>query len=143
MKPTTAAALVLALALTAGLVGVGAAIAGNGTQVLPFGEVNWSRGYVRVSAVGLTLAGGDQEAARANAVSAAQKRLLGVVLDMRGRQGKLRDQVGRQPELKDRLRAIVTSADVKGKAFADGSVEVTLTVATEGPAGLRALLRDF
>lgn len=113
-------------------------------QTLPYGEVNWQRGYVRVSAIGLPpIDGGRGEAARANAVSAAQKRLLAVMLDMRGRQGKLRDQLGRQPELKERLRALVTSADVKGKAFADGSVEVTLTVATEGPHGLRALLRDF
>lgn len=113
-------------------------------QTLPYGEVNWSRGYVRVSAVGLPpIDGGNGEAARANAVSAAQKRLLAVVLDLRGRQGRLRDQVAHHPDLKNRLRALVTSADVKGKAFADGSVEVTLTVTTEGAAGLRALLRDY
>lgn len=113
-------------------------------QTLPYGEVSWSRGWVRVSAVGLPpIEGGQSDAARANAVSAAQKRLLAVVLDMRGRQGRLREQVSRRPDLKERLRTIVTSADVKGKAFADGSVEVTLTVATEGPGGLRALLRDY
>jgi len=114
-------------------------------QTLPYGEVNFGRGYVRVSAVGLPpVAGGSSDQARQNAVAMAQKRLLGVVLDMQGRAGqKLRDQVGKRPDLKDRLRGLVTSADVKGKAFADGSVEVTLTVMTEGPAGLRALLRDF
>ena len=121
-----------------------AAAADPPDQALPYGEVSWSRGWVRVSAVGLPpIDGGRSEAARANAVSAAQKRLLAVVLDMKGRQGKLRDQVARRPELKERLRTLVTSADVKGKAFADGSVEVTLTVATDGPGGLRALLRDY
>lgn len=137
--------LILAAVLAAVALPAWAALAADPpNQALPYGEVNWQHGYVRVSAVGLPpIDGGQVDAARANAVSAAQKRLLGVVLDMRGRQGKLRDQLGRQPELKDRLRALVTSADVKGKAFADGSVEVTLTVSTEGSAGLRALLRDF
>ena len=137
--------LLLAAVVAAVALPTWAALAADpANQTLPYGEVNWSRGYVRVSAVGLPpIDGGLGEAARATAVSAAQKRLLGVVLDMKGRQGKLRDQVGREPALKERLRAIVTSADVKGKAFADGSVEVTLTVSTEGSAGLRALLRDF
>ena len=135
-----------ALALVA-LVAVGwprAAAAEPQDQVLPYGEVNFSRGFVRVSAVGLPpLNSTDADAARQNAVSAAQKRLLAVVLDMRGSRGKLRDQLARHPELKEQLRAIVTSADVKGKAFADGSVEVTLTVPTDGPAGLRALLAQY
>lgn len=118
--------------------------ADNPDQVLPYGEVNWGRGVVRISAVGLPpVAGGDPDAARQNAVSMAQKRLLAVVLDMKGRSGKLRDQIGRRPDLKTRLRDLVTSADVKGKSFADGSVEVTLTVATEGPAGLKALLQAY
>lgn len=139
-------ALVIAAAVAAlvALPALAALAANPPDQRLPYGEVSWSRGWVRISAVGLPpLDGGDGDAARANAVSAAQKRLLAVVLEMRGRQGRLRDQVARRPDLKERLRVLVTSADVKGKAFADGSVEVTLTVATEGPGGLRALLRDY
>lgn len=136
--------LVAAVAALIALPALDARAADPPNQTLPYGEVNWARGYVRVSAVGLPpLDGARDQAARANAVSAAQKRLLAVVLEMRGRQGRLRDQLARRPDLKDRLRALVTSADVKGKAFADGSVEVTLTVATEGPAGLRALLGDY
>ncbi len=136
--------LIAAVAALIALPALAALAADPPNQTLPYGEVNWNRGYVRISAVGLPpIDGGNGEAARANAVSAAQKRLLAVVLEMRGRQGRLRDQIARHPDLKDRLRALVTSADVKGKAFADGAVEVTLTVNTEGPGGLRALLRDY
>lgn len=132
-----AAVLVLGSAVTA-------RAADHPNQTLPYGEVDWGRGFVRVSAVGLPpMAGGSSDAARQNAVTMAQKRLLGVILDMDGRGGKLREQIGKRPDLKTRLRHLVTSADLRGKAFTDGSVEVTLTVATDGPAGLKALLREF
>jgi hypothetical protein len=145
MKPTTAAALVLALALTAGLVGVGAAIAGSGTQVLPFGEVNWDKGYVKVSAIGLPPFGATgnvtvQDVARQNAVSLAQKRLLGVVLDMDTRGRKVRDVLNERPELKERLRSLIANAGVAGKSYGDGSVEITLTLTMTGQAGLKTFL---
>ena len=144
MARRSALVIVAAVAALVALPALAALAANPPDQHLPYGEVSWSRGWVRISAIGLPpLDGGHGDAARANAVSAAQKRLLAVVLEMRGRQGRLRDQVARRPDLKERLRVLVTSADVKGKAFADGSVEVTLTVATEGPGGLRALLRDY
>jgi hypothetical protein len=136
--------VVLAIAGLVALPALVARAADHPNQTLPYGEVNWSRGYVRISAMGLPpIAGGGGDAARQNAVSMAQKRLLATVLDMKGQKGRLRDLVARRPELKERLRTLVTTADVKGKAFADGSVEVTLTVPTEGPGGLRALLRDY
>jgi hypothetical protein len=145
MKPNTALAIALAVGLTAALAGLGAAIAGGGTQVLPFGEVNWDRGYVKVSAIGLPPFGASgtmsaQDVARQNAVSLAQKRLLGVVLDMNARGRKVRDVVAERPELKERLRQLVANAGVAGKSYSDGSVEITLTLGMDGGAGLKGFL---
>ena len=145
MKPRSVAAFALALGLLAGLAGLGVAIAGSGTQVLPFGEVNWDRGYVKVSAIGLPPFGGTgsvspQDVARQNAVSLAQKRLLGVVLEMDAKGRKVRDVVAARPELKERLRQLVASAGVAGKSYSDGSVEITLTLTMDGSAGLRSLM---
>jgi hypothetical protein len=145
MKPRSVAAIALALGLVATLAGLGAAIAGGGTQVLPFGEVNWDKGYVKVSAIGLPPFGAmDQvsaaEAARQNAVSLAQKRLLGVLLDMDTKGRKVRDVLTQRPELKDRLRGLIAVANVQGKSYSDGSVEITLTLPMEGNAGLKAFL---
>ncbi|MNL74285.1 hypothetical protein D3C87_1999000 [compost metagenome] len=78
--------------------------------------------------------------ARQNAVSLAQKRLLGVVLEMDAKGRKVRDLVATRPELKDRLRQLVAGAGVAGKSYSDGSVEITLTLAMEGHAGLKAFL---
>jgi hypothetical protein len=145
MTPKSVAALALALGLLAGLAGLGAAVAGGGTQVLPFGEVNWDKGFVKVSAIGLPPFGaagnvGAQDVARQNAVSLAQKRLLGVVMDMDARGRKVRDVVAQRPELKERLRALVANAGVQGKSYGDGSVEITLTLTMDGQAGLKAFL---
>jgi hypothetical protein len=143
MRPNKFAVFAVAFALLAGAAGLGAAIAGGGTQVLPFGEVNWDRGFVKVSAIGLPPFGGSQgaaEVARQNAVSLAQKRLLGVVLEMDTRGRKVRDVLAERPELKDRLRALVTAAGVAGKSYSDGSVEITLTLGMDGNGGLKSFL---
>jgi hypothetical protein len=114
-------------------------------QTLPYGEVNWDRGYVRISAVGLPPFGSDPsvkdpESARANAVSTAQKRLLGVLLDLDVKGGTLRERVAGHPDLKERLRQMVFAAGVTGRNYADGSVEVTLTMPVKGPNGLQGFL---
>ncbi|MOA47337.1 hypothetical protein D3C78_1699640 [compost metagenome] len=107
--------------------------------------MSWDKGYVKVSAIGLPPFGATgsvsaQDVARQNAVSLAQKRLLGVVLEMDAKGRKVRDLVATRPELKDRLRQLVASAGVAGKSYSDGSVEITLTLAMEGNAGLKAFL---
>ena len=145
MRPNKLAVFAVAFALLAGACGLGAAIAGGGTQVLPFGEVNWDRGFVKVSAIGLPPFGttgslSAADVARQNAVTLAQKRLLGVVLDMDARGRKVRDVVAERPELKERLRALVTGAGVAGKSYSDGSVEITLTLGMDGGGGLKAFL---
>lgn len=138
--------------LAAACVGLGALATmparanGEGVQALPFGEVNWKQGVIRVSAMGLPSFGGyagdGREMARQNAVSLAKKRLLGVLLDLPSHRGKLRDQLAARPELKDRLRELVASAGVAGKDYSDGSVEITLTLPMDGAGGVRALLRE-
>jgi hypothetical protein len=145
MRPNKFTVFAVAFVLLAGAAGLGAAIAGGGTQVLPFGEVNWDRGFVKVSAIGLPPFGGvggqgAAEVARQNAVSLAQKRLLGVVLEMDTRGRKVRDVVAERPELKERLRALVTAAGVAGKSYSDGSVEITLTLGMDGTTGLKTFL---
>ena len=142
-KVLAAIALALGLGLVAGLAGMGAAIAGSGKQVLPFGEVNWDKGHIKVSAIGLPPFGGHgsvsaQDVARQNAASLAQKRLLGVVLDLGVRGRKVRDVVAERPELKERLVQLVASAGVAGKSYSDGSVEITLTLPTDQVKGLLA-----
>jgi hypothetical protein len=129
------------------LIGMRAAMAAHPkNQTLPYGEVNWDRGYVRVSAVGLppfeaSGAPRDPEIARANAVSAAQKRLLGVLLELDAPDGqKLRERLAGHAEIKQRLREIVYAASVQGKTYSDGAVEVTLTVPLKGPAGLQTFI---
>lgn len=148
----SAAVVAGALALAAVVAAVGwraAVLAGEApavrNQVLPYGEVNWSKGYVRVSAIGLPPFGAGNsrppsEVARENAVAMAQKRLLAVVLEQEARGGKVRELVANRPELKEQLRALVTGAAVAGRSYSDGSVEITLTIQTEGPTGLRAFL---
>lgn len=145
MKPRTIAAIAVATGLALTLAGLGAVMAGGGTQVLPFGEVNWDRGYVKVSAIGLPPFGtadalSAAEVARQNAVSLAQKRLLGVVLDMDAHGKKVRDVLGDRPDLKDRLRTLIAAAGVQGKSYSDGSVEITLTLPMEGNSGLKSFL---
>jgi hypothetical protein len=145
MKPRTIAAIAVAAGLALTLAGLGAVVAGGGTQVLPFGEVNWDRGFVKVSAIGLPPFGNVDamsagEVARQNAVSLAQKRLLGVVLDMDARGRKVRDVLGDRPDLKDRLRTLIAAAGVQGKSYSDGSVEITLTLPMDGNAGLKSFL---
>lgn len=138
----------VALGLFAGVWGL-SAIAGDGVhrvnQALPFGEVNWDRGYIKVSAIGLPPFGAagaltPEEVARQNAVNLAQKRLLGVLLDIQVRDRKVRDHLASRPDLKDRLRQLVTSAAVQGKSYSDGSVEITLTLPTEGAGSLKTVL---
>jgi hypothetical protein len=147
-------ALGLGAALLAGLLAAGLAMpralqaaSGDGAnQTLPFGEINWDHGYVKVSAVGLPPfngAGGGAEVARENAVALAQKRLLQVLLELPVRERKLRDVLPGRPETREKLRALVSSAAVGGKSYSDGSVEITLTLATEGPAGLKAFLKGL
>jgi hypothetical protein len=133
---------VAALAAALLLIGAGAAVAAtHKNQDLPYGELNWDRGYVKVSAVGLPPFGAaGEETARANAVAAAQKRLLAVLLDIDVKGVKLRDKLAGQEELKEKLRALVFAASVKGKNYADGSVEVTLTMPLNGPNGLQNFL---
>lgn len=145
IKLNKAGVLALAFALTVAVAGLGAAIAASGTQVLPFGEVNWDRGFVKVSAIGLPPFGASgslsaQDVARQNAVSLAQKRLLGVVLDMDAKGRKVREWVAGKPELKEKLRQLVESAGVAGKSYSDGSVEITLTLRMEGGSGLKGFL---
>ena len=140
MKPNVLAMIALGLGLAAGLATMGAVIAGGGSQVLPFGEVNWDKGHITVSAIGLPPFGAHgsvsaQDVARQNAVSLAQKRLLGVVLDLDARGRKVREVVAARPELKDRLRRLVASAGVEGKSYSDGSVEITLTLPTDEVKG--------
>lgn len=128
----------LAMALCCVVLDSPAWAASNVNQVLPYGEVNWDRGFIRVSAIGLPpidhQAGAfARDQARQNAVSAAQRRLLGVILDLNMSDGnKLREHLTRHPALKERLRRIVTSAEIKGKTYSDGSVEVTMTLNTDG-----------
>ncbi|MDB5099155.1 MAG: putative exported protein [Cyanobacteria bacterium RYN_339] len=132
-----------ALAVAIFLVSASAAAAAvyQKNQTLPYGELNWDRGYVKVSAVGLPPFGAvGVETARANAVSAAQKRLLSVLLDLDVKGGKVRDRLAGHDELKTKLRGLVFAASVKGKNYADGSVEVTLTMPLNGPNGLQAFL---
>jgi hypothetical protein len=133
---------VAAVAAAILLVGAGAAFAAtHKNQNLPYGEVNWDRGYIKVSAVGLPPFGGaGEETARANAVAAAQKRLLAVVLELDVKGVHLRDKLAGHEDLKDRLRTLVLEAGVKGKNYADGSVEVTLTMPLSGANGLQAFL---
>lgn len=145
IKLNKAGVAALAVALTVAVAGLGAAIAASGTQVLPFGEVNWDRGFVKVSAIGLPPFGASgslsaQDVARQNAVSLAQKRLLGVVLDMDAKGRKVREWVAGRPELKEKLRQLVESAGVAGKSYSDGSVEITLTLRMEGGSGLKGFL---
>jgi hypothetical protein len=133
----------LALAAVFVLVGAGAAAAAtyHKNQTLPYGELNWDRGYVKVSAVGLPPFGAaGMETARANAVAAAQKRLLGVLLDLDVKGGKLRDRLAGHEDLQEKLRTLVFAAGVSGRNDADGSVEVTLTMPLKGPNGLQAFL---
>lgn len=147
-RPGLALALLLpALGLAALVLSAPARAESRGVQPLPFGEVNWDAGLIRVSAIGLPPFGGyggdPREAARQSAVSLAQRRLLGVLLDLPTRSGKLRDQLETRPELKERLRGLLGAAAVAGKTFADGSVEITLTLPMEGQRGVAALLREL
>ncbi|MFP5500933.1 MAG: hypothetical protein ACLGIN_00500 [Candidatus Sericytochromatia bacterium] len=141
----------LALAAVGGLFGL-RAIAGDAAprqnQVLPYGEVDWQRGYVKVSAIGLPPFGSSgaltpQEVARQNAVSLAQKRLLGVILDLEVKHRKVRDHLSVRSDMKERLRALVTTAQVQGRSYSDGSVEITLTLPVTGTGGLDAFLTSF
>lgn len=141
----------LALAFVAGGLGL-RAIAGDGAprqdQVLPYGEVNWSRGYVKVSAIGLPPFGSSgaltpDEVARQNAVSLAQKRLLGVILDLEVKNRKVRDHLASRADMKERLRRLVTTAQVQGRTYSDGSVEITLTLPVAGAGGLDVFLAGF
>lgn len=126
-----------------------AAVSKHKNQTLPYGEVNWDRGYVKISAVGLPPfdpAGGkpDPGMARSNAVSTAQKRLLGVVLELDlPKGGKVRDHLAGHDELKSRLRQLVYAATVDGKTYSDGAVEVTLTMPLKGANGLQGFLNGL
>lgn len=140
------AVVALALPLMLACAAVALAASHPPNQTLPYGEVNWDRGYVKISAVGLppfdpSGNAPDEETARANAVAAAQKRLLSVVLDLPVRRGgKVRDRLAGHEELKARLRKLVYAAAVDGKTYSDGAVEVTLTLPLKGANGLQAFI---
>jgi hypothetical protein len=150
-NPTAALRVALILGVAVGLLAGGvwgrAAVAGDGVhkvnQTLPFGEVNWDRGHIKVSAIGLPPFGASSapaEVARQNAVNLAQKRLLGVILDFQVRDRKVREHLAGRPDLRERLRTVITSANVQGKSYSDGSVEITLTLPTSGSGSLSTLL---
>lgn len=142
MKRTLAGILMLGA-----LAGVPAVAAPPSVQTLPHGEIRWGE-VVRVSAIGLPPFGASgtlkaREVARQNALGLAQKRLLAAIMDLPVGKATVQERTAANPEVRNRLRALIMGAKVTGKELADGSVEVTLEVPFAGSNGLQALLNEL
>lgn len=119
----------------------------SSVQTVPHGEIRWGDA-VKVSAIGLPPFGAAgtlkaREVARQNALVLAQKHLLAAILGVPVGKSTVQDRTTANPDVRNRLRALIMGAKVTGKELADGSVEVTLEVPFAGANGLQALLNDI
>ena len=142
MRRTLAGILILGVLASAPVWAAPASV-----KTLPYGEIRWGEA-VRVSAIGLPPFGAPgtlkaREVARQNALGLAQKRLLATIMEIPVGKSTVQQRTATNPEIRNRLRALIMEAKVTGKELADGSVEITLEVPFAGASGLQALLNEL